>query len=92
VSCQSSLHLDSEVGIWSWCWRVDDPTDVGTIGACRWRGVAAPGAAATDWLNHLASSRLLHVEDIAPLVAFVAGPEAGYITGASLTVDGGTNA
>jgi len=26
------------------------------------------------------------------MVAFVAGPEAGYITGASLTVDGGTNA
>jgi 3-oxoacyl-[acyl-carrier protein] reductase len=26
------------------------------------------------------------------MVAFVAGPEASYITGASLTVDGGTNA
>jgi len=26
------------------------------------------------------------------LVAFVAGPQAGYITGASLTVDAGTNA
>jgi len=26
------------------------------------------------------------------LAAFVAGPEASYITGASLTVDGGTNA
>jgi NAD(P)-dependent dehydrogenase (short-subunit alcohol dehydrogenase family) len=33
-----------------------------------------------------------NVEDIAPLVAFVAGPAAGYIAGASLTVDGGTNA
>jgi 3-oxoacyl-[acyl-carrier protein] reductase len=32
------------------------------------------------------------VEDIAALVAFVAGPEASYITGANLTVDGGTNA
>ena len=28
----------------------------------------------------------------AALVALVAGPEAAYITGASLTVDGGTNA
>jgi 3-oxoacyl-[acyl-carrier protein] reductase len=26
------------------------------------------------------------------LVAFVAGPESSYITGASLTIDGGTNA
>jgi 3-oxoacyl-[acyl-carrier protein] reductase len=47
---------------------------------------AAPQLAAT------ALKRYGHVEDIAPLVSFVAGPEAGYITGASLTVDGGTNA
>lgn len=32
------------------------------------------------------------VDDIAPMVAFIAGPDAGYITGANLTVDGGTNA
>jgi 3-oxoacyl-[acyl-carrier protein] reductase len=32
------------------------------------------------------------VEDIAAMVAFVAGPDASYITGANLTVDGGTNA
>jgi 3-oxoacyl-[acyl-carrier protein] reductase len=32
------------------------------------------------------------VDDVASLVAFVASPEAAYITGASLTVDGGTNA
>jgi 3-oxoacyl-[acyl-carrier protein] reductase len=32
------------------------------------------------------------VEDIAAMATFVAAPDAGYITGASLTVDGGTNA
>jgi 3-oxoacyl-[acyl-carrier protein] reductase len=47
---------------------------------------AEPQLAAT------ALKRYGHVDDIAPMVAFLAGPEAGYITGASLTVDGGTNA
>jgi 3-oxoacyl-[acyl-carrier protein] reductase len=31
-------------------------------------------------------------QEVAALVAFVAGPESSYITGANLTVDGGTNA
>src|ERR1700722_7369075 len=33
-----------------------------------------------------------HVDEVAALVAFVAGPESSFITGANLTVDGGTNA
>ncbi len=32
------------------------------------------------------------VDEVAALVAFVASSESGYITGANLTVDGGTNA
>lgn len=32
------------------------------------------------------------VEEIAGMVAYLAGPEAGYITGASLTIDGGFSA
>jgi 3-oxoacyl-[acyl-carrier protein] reductase len=47
---------------------------------------AVPQKAAT------ALARYGHVEEVAALVAFVAGPEASYITGANLTVDGGTNA
>src|ERR1700716_2163894 len=52
--------------------------------------------AAGDWAApqkaNTALNRYGSVDDIAALVAFVAGPEASYITGASLTVDGGTNA
>ncbi len=33
-----------------------------------------------------------HTDEVAALVAFVAGPESSYINGANLTVDGGTNA
>jgi 3-oxoacyl-[acyl-carrier protein] reductase len=47
---------------------------------------AAPQKALT------ALNRYGHVDDIASMVAFVAGPEASYITGANLTVDGGMNA
>jgi 3-oxoacyl-[acyl-carrier protein] reductase len=47
---------------------------------------AAPQKAAT------ALDRYGSVDEVAALVAFVAGPESSYITGANLTVDGGTNA
>jgi 3-oxoacyl-[acyl-carrier protein] reductase len=47
---------------------------------------AVPQKAAT------ALNRYGHVDDIAAMVAFVAGPEASYVTGANLTVDGGMNA
>jgi 3-oxoacyl-[acyl-carrier protein] reductase len=39
-----------------------------------------------------ALDRYGRVDEVASLVAFVAGPESSYITGANLTVDGGTNA
>src|SRR5271168_1793468 len=47
---------------------------------------AVPQKAAT------ALDRYGRVDEIAAMVAFVAGPEASYITGANLTVDGGMNA
>ncbi len=52
----------------------------------------AAGDWATPQIANTALKRYGHVEDIAAMVAFIAGPEAGYITGTSLTVDGGTNA
>jgi 3-oxoacyl-[acyl-carrier protein] reductase len=52
--------------------------------------------AAGDWAVPqkavTALNRYGHVDEVAALVAFVAGPESSYITGANLTVDGGTNA
>ena len=39
-----------------------------------------------------ALDRFGRVDEIAAMVAFVAGPESSYITGANLTVDGGMNA
>src|SRR6202162_2441407 len=47
---------------------------------------AVPQKAAT------ALDRYGHVEEVAAMVAFVAGPESSYITGSNLTVDGGMNA
>jgi 3-oxoacyl-[acyl-carrier protein] reductase len=47
---------------------------------------AVPQKAAT------ALGRYGQVDEVAALVAFVAGPESSYITGTNLTVDGGTNA
>jgi 3-oxoacyl-[acyl-carrier protein] reductase len=52
--------------------------------------------ASGDWgvpqKANTALNRYGSVDEVAALVAFVAGPEAAYITGANLTVDGGTNA
>jgi 3-oxoacyl-[acyl-carrier protein] reductase len=49
-----------------------------------------------DWAvpqkENTALKRYGSVQDVAALVSFVAGPEGSYITGANLTVDGGTNA
>jgi 3-oxoacyl-[acyl-carrier protein] reductase len=52
--------------------------------------------ASSDWatpqIANTALKRYGTADEVAALVAFVAGPEASYITGANLTVDGGTNA
>ncbi|MEI9991993.1 MAG: 3-oxoacyl-ACP reductase family protein [Rhizomicrobium sp.] len=52
--------------------------------------------AASEWAipqkANTALKRYGSVDDIAAMVSFIAGPEASYITGASLTIDGGTNA
>jgi 3-oxoacyl-[acyl-carrier protein] reductase len=40
----------------------------------------------------MALPRHAHPDEIAGMVAYVVGPDAGFVTGASLTIDGGFNA
>ncbi len=52
----------------------------------------AKGEFAEMLLKLMAVPRYGHVDEIAAMVAYLAGPEAGFITGASLTIDGGFTA
>lgn len=52
----------------------------------------ASGDWATPQKAVTALNRYGTVDEVAALVAFVASPDSSYITGANLTVDGGTNA
>ena len=49
----------------------------------------ASGRFADTMLGLMAVKRYGHAEEIAAMVAYLAGPEAGYVTGASLLIDGG---
>jgi 3-oxoacyl-[acyl-carrier protein] reductase len=52
----------------------------------------ASGEFAKKLLSVMALDRYGSVDEIAALVAWIAGPESGYMTGASVTIDGGFNA
>lgn len=52
----------------------------------------ADGESAEQLKGMMALARYGKDEEIASFVAYLAGPEAGYITGASLTIDGGFSA
>jgi 3-oxoacyl-[acyl-carrier protein] reductase len=52
----------------------------------------AAGDWATPQVAATALGRYGTVDEVAALVSFVASPDSSYITGANLTVDGGTNA
>ena len=52
----------------------------------------ADGESAEQLKGMMALARYGKDEEIASFVAYLAGPEAGYVTGASLTIDGGFSA
>jgi 3-oxoacyl-[acyl-carrier protein] reductase len=54
--------------------------------------IPADGEAAPSNLQHMALECYGHVDEIASLVAYLAGPEASLITSASLLADGGYSA
>ena len=52
----------------------------------------ANGPMASALLGLMALKRYGHANEIAAMVAYLVGPEAGYVTGASLSIDGGFGA
>lgn len=52
-------------------------------------GDYAPGELMQEWVNNIPMRRAGRGEDVAGLVAFLAGPDAAYITGQTINVDGG---
>lgn len=52
----------------------------------------ATGEFAEMLKQQMALPRYAHADEIAAMVAYLAGPEAGFVTGAGLTIDGGFSA
>jgi meso-butanediol dehydrogenase/(S,S)-butanediol dehydrogenase/diacetyl reductase len=52
-------------------------------------GSYAPGELMAEWVRNIPMGRAGKGADVAGLVAFLAGPDAAYITGQTINVDGG---
>ena len=52
-------------------------------------GDYAPGELMQEWVNNIPMCRAGRGENVAGLVSFLAGPDAAYITGQTINVDGG---
>jgi meso-butanediol dehydrogenase/(S,S)-butanediol dehydrogenase/diacetyl reductase len=52
-------------------------------------GDYAPGELMAEWVRNIPMGRAGQGDDVAGLVSFLAGPDAAYITGQTINVDGG---
>jgi NAD(P)-dependent dehydrogenase (short-subunit alcohol dehydrogenase family) len=55
-------------------------------------GITDPDSVPAEWVQGLCIKRIARVEEVAAAIVFLAGPDAGYITGAVLDVSGGGSA
>jgi NAD(P)-dependent dehydrogenase (short-subunit alcohol dehydrogenase family) len=55
-------------------------------------GITDPDSAPAEWLAGLCIKRVAKLEEVAAAIVFLAGPDAGYITGTVIDVSGGGNA
>jgi NAD(P)-dependent dehydrogenase (short-subunit alcohol dehydrogenase family) len=55
-------------------------------------GITDPDSAPAEWLAGLCIKRVAKLEEVAAAIVFLAGPDAGYITGTIIDVSGGGNA
>lgn len=62
------------------------------IGAAIATWLPADGPFAASLMGRLAVGRYGNVDEVASMVSYLASPDAAYVTGASLNVDGGFTA
>ena len=56
------------------------------------RVIPGKGSLADKLVDAIAVKRFGLAEEVAGMVAYLAGPEAAYVTGANLKIDGGASA
>jgi 3-oxoacyl-[acyl-carrier protein] reductase len=56
------------------------------------RVIPGKGSLAEKLVESIAVKRFGSAEEVAGMVAYLAGPEAAYVTGANLKIDGGASA
>ncbi|WP_436175002.1 SDR family oxidoreductase [Mesorhizobium sp. LjNodule214] len=64
----------------------------GSAPAIAFHAAIAPAAVSEHQRRKMATPRFGKAEEIAGMVAWLAGPEGRFVTGAALTIDGGANA